>query len=62
MKRASYREAIEWIARNDDCEWLKEGDQFVCVTLCLIADIFDVEIEKAIKDLRRVHKRVWRKP
>ncbi len=57
MKRASYRDAINWIAYNDDTTWLDDvlGDGKICpsVTASLVADLFDVTPEKLIKDLRR---------
>jgi len=55
MKRASYREAIRWIADYDDTEWLKEEDPLLCtsVTADLITDIFGVTKEKVVEDLLR---------
>ncbi len=53
MKRASYREAVEWIARNDDTEWLNEVPQHASVTACLVADLFGVDEGRVFKDLRR---------
>jgi hypothetical protein len=53
MKRASYREAVEWIARNDDTEWLNEIPQYASVTACLVADLFGVDEDRVFKDLRR---------
>ena len=54
MKRASYREAIRWLADNDDNEWIEDDeDMSVSVTAALIADIFDVPQERVKDDLRR---------
>lgn len=54
MKRASYREAIQWMADNDDTEWVEEEeDTLISVTGALIADIFDVPQERVKDDLRR---------
>jgi hypothetical protein len=55
MKRrvGSYIAAIEWIAYNDDTEFLDGGEGYSpSVTLCLVADIFGRTIEEAEKDLR----------
>lgn len=60
-KRASYREAIEWIALNDgagDPGWLDEESVSNQVTVCLIADLFDKkqeEIGKAVVTYRKKH-------
>ena len=55
MKRASYREAIEWIACNDDTEFLDADDpaMMISVTAALVRDIFGVEEVKLLRDLRR---------
>ena len=48
MKRASYREAIQWI-RDNDCPDDVESKGHI--TSCLIADIFGVSVEKVLKDI-----------
>lgn len=53
MKRASYREAIKWIVYNDDIEWLDDEDPIPSVSAALISDMFDVEHEKVVSDLKR---------
>lgn len=54
MKRASYREAIEWLAYNDDNEWLDDvDDPSPSVSAGLVRDLFDVDTDKLIKDLKR---------
>lgn len=52
---AGYREAIRWIALNDDCEWLKdpEGEEIASVTACMVMDLFGREDKEVIRDLRR---------
>lgn len=50
----SYSEALEWIALNDDTEWLEEDNGHVSVSLCLVADVFGREREEAVRDLRKV--------
>lgn len=59
VKRASYRDAIDWIARNDDCEWINDEHGSFSVTVALVADIFGVSTDKATADLRRAHKKAW---
>ncbi len=51
----SYKDAIEWIAYNDDTLWLTDPDtgDSPSVTLCLVADVFGRTIEEATADLRR---------
>lgn len=52
--RASYAAAINWIADNDDTEWLKDGDDAApSVTAALVADIFG-------KDAATVRKHIVR--
>ena len=58
MRRASYREAIRWIALNDDTAWLDEdewinGQPCPSVSAVLIADLFDVPVERVIRDIQR---------
>lgn len=53
MKRASYREAIQWLAYNDDTQWLSDSDPIESVSTALVADLFGVDVERVTKDLRR---------
>lgn len=53
MKRASYREAVFWLAHNDDCEWIKNGEDTFSVATALVADIFGVHTDRVTKDLKR---------
>lgn len=59
MKRPGYREAIEWLACNDDCYWLGDALGCISVTAALVRDLFDVTDEKLKTDLtnklRQVH-------
>lgn len=69
MKRPGYREAIFWLANNDDIEWVGEdGDdpndamRSPSVTACLVADLFGVDTERVRVDVRREHRRpAWRR-
>lgn len=54
MKRASYREAIAWIALNDDpgaTDALDSNSIKGNVTVVLIADIFDIDPTKVAIDV-----------
>lgn len=53
MKRQGYRAAVQWLADNDDCEWLDEDDAAPSVSTCLVADIFGVDTDRVTTDLRR---------
>lgn len=53
MKRPGYREAVEWIACNDDCYWLGDPEPMLSVTAAMVRDLFDVDQAKLIADLRR---------
>lgn len=57
MKRASYREAVRWIAANDDTDDLMNGHDAYPVTVCLVADLFGKETEKVAADVVREVKR-----
>lgn len=59
MKRPGYREAVEWIALNDDVHWLRDYESIMSVTACMVRDLYGVEQDKLVKDLRRVLKRVY---
>jgi len=63
-KRASYREAIEWLALNDDNEWLNtplgDGEILASVTAHCIADIFGKTIDVLCIDLQRELRRIER--
>ena len=61
MKRPGYREAIRWIIDNDDNEWLDDDNDpiapIISVTAALVADLFDVETSRIIRDLRKAKER-----
>jgi len=57
MKRASYREAVRWIADNDEPSDLEEQAIAHYVTTLLIADIFAVEPEKVAKDVAKQRRK-----
>lgn len=60
MNRPAYRDAIFWLANNDDTEWVgEEGDdpsdamRSPSVTAALTADLFGVDTERVRVDVRR---------
>lgn len=53
MKRAGYREAIDWIARNDDNNWLDDEQPVISVAAALVQDLFGLDSDRVIRDLRR---------
>lgn len=60
MKRASYREAIAWIADNDSGgvhDALEPERVAELITSVLVADIFDVECIKVGQDVVRYRER-----
>ena len=50
---ARYRDAIDWIAWNDDTDWLEEEHGCFSVTLALVADLFGKSTDEATADLRK---------
>jgi hypothetical protein len=62
MKRPGYREAIEWLAGNDDCYWIGDHDNhgaMLSVSASLVRDLWGVTDERLIADLRRALGRVY---
>lgn len=54
LKRASYRDAIFWIANNDDTEFLNDKDpSTMSVTAALVVDLFGATKERVRADLIR---------
>jgi hypothetical protein len=56
MKRPSYKQALEWMALNDDVYWLP--DDPISVTGALTCDLFGVDDAKLRGDLLKAIKRV----
>jgi hypothetical protein len=54
---ARYRDAIDWIALNDDTEWLDDEHGAFSVTLALVADLFGKSMDEATADLRKACRR-----
>ncbi len=57
MKRPAYRDAIRWMALNDDTEWIDSdpdrGGGSPSVTATLTADLFGVDTERVRADLKQ---------
>lgn len=61
MKRASYREAIRWIAENDSSgDDLSEEECGELVTSVLVAEIFDVDSDKVGRDVFKAREKAER--
>lgn len=56
MKRASYREAVAFAA-DLDSDVTKPEDMEGLVTVCLIAQIFDVPNMQVVADVERARKK-----
>jgi hypothetical protein len=52
-KRPGYREALSWIALNDDTQWLDDDEPIISVSTALVADLFGKDEATIIADLRR---------
>jgi hypothetical protein len=60
LKRASYREAVAWIAMNDEAGADDSAEQCAdYVTVQLIADIFQTTAERVGRDVFR-YRAKWR--
>ena len=54
MKRPSYKQAIEWIVDMDDCYWVQDENPIASVTACMVADLFDVDLERVKRDIAKL--------
>lgn len=50
---ARLKDAIDWIVDNDDTEWVHYSDPIPSVTACLVADLFDKDIEEITARIRK---------
>ena len=60
MKRPGYREAIEWIADNDDCYWLGDYDAhgpMLSVCAAMVRDLYGVSDARLLRDILRALER-----
>jgi hypothetical protein len=57
MKRPSYKAAVEWIAVNDEPTWSDFNDVNSMLTVCCVADMFEVATERVTKDVLKVRER-----
>lgn len=57
VKRASYREAVAWIAMNDEPTEDDLNEVAEAITVCLIADIFGVFPDRVAGDVLRYRKK-----
>lgn len=58
MKRASYREAVQWIAVNDEPTDRDPEDIAYYISTVLISDIFGVTPERVARDVVRARERM----
>lgn len=57
MKRASYRNGIDFIAMNDNCDMVEEKELVGTGTVFLMAELFGVTQEKVAKDVINYRKK-----
>jgi hypothetical protein len=58
MKRLGYREAIDWIACNDDTYWTADLDPIPSVTAVMVAHLFGVDVDKVRVDIAKMVDRL----
>jgi hypothetical protein len=51
MGKLGYKAALQWLLENDDTSFIDDEPLIPSVTLCLVADIFGVDTDKALNDL-----------
>lgn len=59
---ASYRQALEWLADMDDCEWVRSKDHdahglMLSVSASMVRDLWNKTDDKLLEDLSRVIRR-----
>jgi len=59
MKRATYKEAIKWIADNDETACVNFDTVCTSVTVLLIADLFDVATEIVAQEILNCRSDDW---
>ncbi len=57
-KRASYRDAVDFIAQNDDAEELDPESVTGSLTVVLVASIFGTDAEHVARDVVRLRKQL----
>lgn len=57
MKRASYRDGIDFIAMNDEPAELEEDVVAGLATVLLVSELFGVERERVARDVVRYRKK-----
>jgi hypothetical protein len=50
---ARYKDAIQWIADNDDTEWITDPNGCESVTAALVADLFEKDAVQVRADLEQ---------
>lgn len=59
---ARYKDAIDWIALNDDTEWVEydssQPDGTECISAALVADLFNKTTEQVRADLKQALRRL----
>lgn len=55
MARAlPYASAIQWIADNDDTEWLWDGKDYLSVSAALVCDLYGKTEQEVARDIRKI--------
>jgi hypothetical protein len=55
---ARYRDAIRWIAENDDTDWIENEHGIPSVTACLVADLFEKTEEAVTEDIKKALRKL----
>lgn len=54
---ARYKDAIAWIALNDDVDIGEPGGAPPLISMCLVADLFDKEVEEVHRAVVKYRKK-----
>lgn len=58
MKRASYRNGVDFIANNDEPDILEPAEMVGYPTVFLLAELFGVSQERVARDVVRLRKQI----
>lgn len=59
---ASYKSAIEWIASDDDTDWLDDEEQVILsVTASMVSHLWNKDDATIIADIRKARERWYKR-
>jgi hypothetical protein len=50
----NWKQTLEWLMNNDDCEWIEDENPIPAVTFILACDIFNKDVDKAVAQFKKM--------